>query len=142
MQYCFNKIRTDNPYCKIYYLLPFNVSFSGAYASFYGLGFKGDSDTSKCYGHTLREFINLIKTKLSEASFKAFDIHVIDMVECAAINRNNITTALFDNLHPSAATQEVLGKEIARFIAQDRSVKDNSNYLTLDTLPIYNGGVQ
>ena len=142
MEYCFNKIRTDNPYCKIYYLLPFNISYSGAYASFYGLGFKGDSDASKCYGHTLREFINLIKAKLSEPTFKAFDIHVIDMVECAAINRNNITTALFDNLHPSAATQEVLGKEIARFIAQDRSVKDNSNYLTLDTLPIYNGGVQ
>lgn len=151
MQDCFDKIRTDNPYCKIYYILPFNVSFAGTFSSFYGLGFKGDSDTTKCYAYKLQEFINLIKAKFNEASFKAYRVELIDMTECAAINRNNITTALIDDrssggtdfgLHPTAATHAILGKEIARFIAQDRSVKDNSNYLTLDTLPIYNGGVQ
>lgn len=127
MQYCFNKIRSDNPYCKIYYILPFNVSFAGSYSTFYGLGFKGDSDTTKCYAYKLQEFINLIKEKFEEASFKAYRVELIDMTECAAINRQNITTALIDNrssggsdygLHPTAATHAVLGKEIARILAQ------------------------
>lgn len=161
MQYCFNKIRSDNPYCKIYYILPFNVCFAGSFSSFYGLGFKGDSDTTKCYAYKLQEFINLIKEKFEEASFKAYHVELIDMTECAAINRQNITTALIDDrssggsdygLHPTAATHAVLGKEIARIIAESHIVNaepikvsqltNDSGYLTLATLPIYNGGVQ
>ena len=152
MANCFNKIRTDNPYCKIYFILPFNVSFSGSYANFYGLGFRGDSDTSKCYGNTLQTFINLIKAKFSEAAFKAYRVELIDMTECPALNRNNITTALFDNLHPSAETQAELGKEIARLLSVSRpkeqspskvsELTNDSGYLTLATLPKYNGGVQ
>lgn len=117
MEYCFNKIRTDNPYCKIFYILPFNARFLGTYDTFYCLGARGDSNTARPYAYTLQTFINMIKDKLEEDSFKAFHINVIDMVECAAINRHNITTALIDYTHPSADTQIALGKEIARRIA-------------------------
>ena len=117
MEYCFNKIRTDNPYCKIYYILPFNASFgTSQYSSFYCLGWKGDSNTARPYGHTLQDFINMIKAKFEEATFKAFHVEVIDMTECPAINRQNITTALLDNLHPTVETHIELGKEIARRI--------------------------
>ena len=121
MEYCFNKIRTDNPYCKIFYILPFSYKAAGLSSSkfetFYALGAKGDGNTERPYGHTMQAFIDMIKDKFEEDTFKAFHIHVIDMVECAAINRHNIDTALFDGLHPSAECNIELGKEIARRIA-------------------------
>lgn len=57
-----------------------------------------------------------IKDKLEDATFRAYRIQVIDMTECQAINRHNITEALIDYTHPSAATHVALGKEIARRI--------------------------
>ena len=116
MEYCFDKIRTDNPYCKVFYILPFNASYMGNLSSYYCLGTRGDSDTSKPYGHTLQEFINMIKTKFEESTFKAFNVKLIDLTECPELNRRNITTALFDNLHPSAETNAKLGQDIARRI--------------------------
>ena len=116
MEYCFDKIRTDNPYCKVFYILPFNASYMGNLSSYYCLGTRGDSDTSKPYGHTLQGFINMIKAKFEEPTFKAFNVNVIDLTECPELNRRNITTALFDNLHPSAETNVKLGQDIARRI--------------------------
>lgn len=116
MEYVFNKIRTDNPYCKLFFILPFNARFLGTFASFYCLGSKGEGNASLCYGNTLQTFLNLIKAKLQEATFQAFHIQTIDMMECPAINRHNIETALIDYTHPSAQTQAALGKEIARRI--------------------------
>lgn len=120
LEYCFNKIRTDNPYCKIFYILPFNVNLSAlgcSFDSFYALGKTGDSNTARPYAHTLQAFVNMIKDKFEEDTLKAYHVHVIDMVECPAINRHNITTALFDGLHPTAECNVELGKEIARRIA-------------------------
>lgn len=133
MEYCFNKIRTDNPYCKLFYILPFNMSFGGTFNTFYCLSFKGDSNKLCPYAYTLMEYINMIKDKLATPTFQAFHINVIDMVECAAINRQNITTALADQVHPTAATQAELGKEIARRIV----LADGAG----GVLPVYTGGV-
>ena len=134
MQYCFNKIRTDNPYCKLFYILPFNVAIgNSSYANFYGLGFVGDSDPTKPYSYALQTFINMIKDKLEEPTFKSYRINVIDMTECAAINRHNIQTALSDGLHPTAATHIELGKEIARRIILASGASG--------VLPVYSGGV-
>lgn len=119
MEYCFNKIRTDNPCCKIFFVCPFNASIANTtFDTFYCLGYKeGGSNTEVPYNHTLQDFINMMKAKFEEDTFKAFHINVIDMTECPAINRYNITTALMDNLHPTAETHIALGKEIARRIA-------------------------
>jgi lysophospholipase L1-like esterase len=117
MEYCFNKIRTDNPYCKIFYILPFNARFLGTFDTFYCLGATGDSNKDRPYAHTLQAFVNMIKAKFEEDTFKAFNVNVIDMVECPSINRHNITTALIDSIHPSAETNIELGKEISRRIA-------------------------
>ena len=133
MEYCFNKIRTDNPYCKLFYILPFNMSFGGTFNTFYCLSFKGDSNKLCPYAYTLMEYINMIKDKLATPTFQAFRINVIDMVECPAINRHNITTALADQVHPTAATQAELGKEIARRIV----LADGAG----GVLPVYTGGV-
>ena len=121
----FNKIRSDNPFCKIYFILPFNGhrtfgegSSSVSFDTFYWLNTKIRTSgyDSYCGGQTLLGFINLIKAKFEESSFKALRVHLIDMTECEAINRHNITAALADGLHPTAATHIELGKEIARRI--------------------------
>lgn len=119
MHYCFYKIRTDNPYCKIFYILPFNARFLGSFDTFYCLGAAGDSNKERPYAYTLQTFINMIKDKFEEDTFKAFRVNVVDMVECPAINRHNITSSdvLIDSIHPSAACNVELGKEIARRIA-------------------------
>lgn len=119
MRYCFNKIRTDNPICKIFCILPFNASIANTtFETFYCLGYKeGGSNTEVPYNYTLNTFINMMKAKFEEETFRAFNVKVIDMRECPAINRYNIKTALMDNLHPTAETHIELGKEIARRIA-------------------------
>ena len=119
LEYCFNKIRTDNPYCKIFYILPFNARFLGDFNSFYCLGKAGDSNTARPYGNTLQSFINMIKAKFEEDTYQAYRVNIIDMVECPAINRHNITSSdvMLDSIHPSAACHIELGKEIARRIA-------------------------
>ena len=119
MENCFKKIRTDNPYCKIFYILPFNARFLGTFDTFWCLGAAGDSNTARPYAYTLQTFINMIKDKFEEDTFKAFRVHVIDMVECPAINRHNITSSnvMIDSIHPSAACHVELGKEISRRIA-------------------------
>jgi len=117
MEYVFNKIRTDNPYCKIFYITPLSASFLGSFSSFYCVGTAGDSNALRPYGNTLRAFVNMIKAKFSESPFDSYDITVLDMIECASVNRNNIETALADHLHPTADTQEALGYEIGQRLA-------------------------
>lgn len=117
MEYVFNKIRTDNPYCKIFYITPLSASFLGSFSSFYCVGTAGDSNALRPYGNTLRAFVNMIKAKFSESPFDSYDVTVLDMIECASVNRNNIETALADHLHPTADTQEALGYEIGQRLA-------------------------
>lgn len=117
MEYVFGKIRTDNPYCKIYFIVPFNVSIgTSAYATFYGLGYTGDSNTLRPYAHTLLEFIGMLKERFTMSPLNGYNVQIIDLTEGVAINRHNITTALMDNLHPTAETQAVLGKVIAQIL--------------------------
>lgn len=116
MEYCLNKIRTDNPYCRIFYILPFNAKY-GNFNTFYALGFKGEGNAALCYGNILQAFINMMKAKFEEDTFKSFHINVIDMTKTPAITRYNIDTALGDGLHPTAECHKELAKEIARRIA-------------------------
>ena len=114
MEYVFGKIRTDNLYCKIYFIVPFNVSIAtSAYATFYGLGYAGDNNPLRPYAHTLLEFIGMLKERFALSPLNAYNVQIIDLTEGVAINRKNITTALIDNLHPTAETHIELGKEIA-----------------------------
>ena len=117
MEDVFTKIRTDNPDCELYYLLPFNAGFIGNYDSNYAINSRGDNDLSKTYGYTLRNFGNLIKQKFAEdPTFAAYNCHIIDMMECESINRDTIRDgALYhkDNLHPTAETHIKIGDEIA-----------------------------
>lgn len=118
MVYCFTKIRNDNPYCKIFYILPFNWKpASSSFSTFYALGYIGDSNAARPYGNSMQSFIDMIKAKFEEAALKALNIHVIDMSKSYAITRHNIDTVLSDGLHPNAACHEVLAREIARRIA-------------------------
>lgn len=118
MEYCLTKIRADNPYCRIFYILPFNWRpSSSSFETFYALGYAGDSNPERPYGNTLQTFVNMIKEKLDEEPLKALDVHVIDMTKTPAITRYNIETALSDGLHPTAECHEALAREIARRIA-------------------------
>lgn len=114
MEYAVGKIRGDNPYCKIVYVLPFNAHYLGTADTFYCLGAKGDSNTERPYAHTLMELIRMIKDRFESEPLKSLDVHLIDMTECPALNRRNITTALIDGLHTSAETNVLLGRDIAR----------------------------
>lgn len=143
-----------NKNCKIYFILPFNEKTKGTSSSdFYSLGWKNSNYPSYCCGQTLKEFIDFIKDTVNSAEFKDFRIQLIDMTECPAINRYNMSTALLDGLHPAEETHAELGKEIARILSlpyvDDESnspskvsdLTNDSGYLTLATLPTYNGGV-
>ena len=116
MQNSYRKIRSDNPDCELYCLLPFNISFLGNYDSNYGLTRVGDSDKTKLYSYTLRAFGDAMIAKLAEPALQACNIHLIDMMTCAAINRDTIrdNNVLPDKLHPNAATQIELGKELSK----------------------------
>lgn len=118
LEYCLGKIRGDNPYCRIVYILPFNFKF-GTFDTFYALGYKlPGTSTDYCFGNTLQEFVNLIKAKFEEDAMKALGVRVIDLTK-TIITRYNIDTTLLggdDGLHPTAETHKVLAREIARRI--------------------------
>lgn len=119
MEYCFTKIRGDNPYCRIFYILPFNWKpASSSFDTFYALGYAGDSNNARPYGNTLQTFVNMIKDRFAEEPLKDLDIHVVDMTKTPAITRYNINTALLDGLHPTSDCHGLLAKEIAKILAQ------------------------
>ena len=128
-----------------------NTSSNCTYNNFYCLGFSGDNNQNNCYSATLQQFINRIKAKFDEPAYRALNVELIDLTECNAINRHNIDTNTIDGLHPTADAHKELGKEIARILAlatpRERrtmnisSFTNDNNYLTLSTLPTYNGGV-
>lgn len=121
LEYCLGKIRSDNPYCKIFYILPFNfLPKDSVFETFWALGYKLPGTTEDyCFGNTLQEFVNLIKEKFEEEPLKSLDVHVFDMTK-SPITRYNIETALIggdDGIHPTAQTHKVLAREIARRIS-------------------------
>lgn len=121
LEYCLGKIRSDNPYCKIFYILPFNfLPKDSVFETFWALGYKLPGTTADyCFGNTLQEFVNLIKEKFEEEPLKSLDVHVFDMTK-GPITRYNIETALIggdDGIHPTAETHKVLAREIARRIS-------------------------
>ena len=117
----FAKIRSDNPYCKIFYVLPFNAQIAGTYDSYYCAETKYRSDyPSCCCGQTLRGFIDLIKAKFNETAYQALDVQLIDMLECDSINRDTIRNgALATLVYPTANTHTALANEIAPLIASN-----------------------
>ena len=136
MEYVFGKIRTDNPYCKIYFIVPFNVSIAtSAYATFYGLGYAGDNNKLRPYAHTLLEFIGMLKARFAMPPLNGYNVQIIDLTEGVAINRQNIKTALIDNLHPTASTHAVLGKVIAPMLRLNDSLSQTAAQVqtTVDT---------
>lgn len=107
MGYCFEKILTDNPYCKIFFIAPFNISTKGSESTNWALGYTGSDVT----GGTLQEFINTQKAVCED-----YGIQVIDMANSSVINKKNINTVLSDTIHPDTECHKALGKELARRI--------------------------
>ena len=103
MLYCFEKILTDNPYCKIYFITPFNKN-RGAKESNWALGFEQN-------GITLETFVEE-QISVCEAN----GVEVIDMTHNSVINRLNLTSVLLDNTHPTELCHLALGRELARKI--------------------------
>lgn len=119
METVFTTIRQQSPDCELFYLLPFNVGYIGNYNTHYGLNQAADNDKTKTNGYTLRQFGNLILSKLQEEPFKSLNIQTIDMMTCDAINRDTISNgALYkpgiDNLHPIAETHVALAQELSK----------------------------
>lgn len=119
MKYCLTKIRTDNPYCRIFYVLPYNCKASGwtgcTYDSHWALGYKGDSSAEKCFGYILKDFRKLILDKFeTDAEFKALGVHVISIMP---ITRGNIDQITGDGLHPNAEGYKMIGGMLAQIMA-------------------------
>ena len=107
MVYCFDKILTDNPYCKIIFIAPFNIWLKGSAGTNWALGYSGSDVT----GGTLQDFIDTQK-----AVCEQYGIQVIDMTKDSVINRKNIETVLYDKVHPNEACHRALARELARRI--------------------------
>lgn len=108
MAYCFEKILLDNPYCKIIFIAPFNMSQKGNESTNWALGYSGND----VIGCTLQEFIDAQKTVCEQ-----YGIKVIDMTYDGIINKENISAVLYDGLHPDKKCHQALGRELARRIA-------------------------
>ena len=107
MRYCFEKILTDNPYCKIIFITPFNISIRGSEDTNWALGYEG-SDTT---GGSLQSFVD---TQISVC--EEYGIQVIDMTNNSVINKKNITKVLSDGIHPDIECHKAIGSELARRI--------------------------
>lgn len=107
MAYCFEKILTDNPYCKIIFIVPFNIWLKGSASTNWALGYNGGDVT----GGTLQNFIDTQKQVCKE-----YGIQIIDMTNDSVINKVNIQTVLYDKVHPNAECHIALGRELARRI--------------------------
>ena len=103
MEYCFSKILTDNPYCKIFFITPFNKN-RGEQATNWALGYTQGT-------LTLEQFV---AEQISVC--ESIGIEVIDMTHSSVINKYNLTSVLYDNTHPNEACHTALGKELARKI--------------------------
>lgn len=107
MRYCFEKILTDNPYCKIFFIVPFNIWMKGSASTNWALGYSGSDVT----GGTLQNFIDTQKEVCKE-----YGIQIIDMTNDSVINKVNIETVLYDKVHPDEQCHIALGRELARRI--------------------------
>ena len=103
MEYCFSKILTDNPCCKIYFVTPLNKN-RGTQATNWALGFAVN-------GLTLEQFVEQQMSVCKNAG-----IEVIDMTHNSVINKYNLPSMFSDNTHPTADCHKALGKELARKI--------------------------
>ncbi|MBQ4561374.1 MAG: SGNH/GDSL hydrolase family protein [Clostridia bacterium] len=100
---CFDKILSENPYCKIFFITPFNKN-RGTKETNWALGYEQN-------GITLEDFV---AGQISAC--KDYGVEVIDMTHSSVINKYNLTSVLYDNTHPNEACHIALGKELARKI--------------------------
>jgi lysophospholipase L1-like esterase len=119
MKYCLTKIRTDNPHCRIFYVLPYNCKASGwtgcTYDTHWALGYKGDSSAEKCFGYILKDFRKLILDKFeTDEDLKALGVHVISIMP---ITRGNIDQITVDGLHPNAEGYKIIGSLLSQIAA-------------------------
>ncbi len=119
MKYCLTKIRTDNPYCRIFYVLPYNCKASGwtgcTYDTHWALGYKGGGSAETCFGYTLKDFRKLILDKFeTDEDFKALGVHVISIMP---ITRGNIDQITGDGLHPNAEGYKIIGSLLSQIVA-------------------------
>lgn len=103
MAACFDKILSDNPYCKIFFITPFNKN-RGSKETNWALGYEQN-------GITLEDFV---AGQISACN--DYGIEVIDMTHNSVINRENLTSVLYDNTHPNETCHIALGRELARKI--------------------------
>lgn len=104
MRYCIEKILADNPTVKIVVISPINTCRGSADTN-WGLG-KANSA-----GATLEDFCNAEK-----AVCEYYGIEFVDMLHSSVVNRQNITTALPDGVHPSRAIHKQMARELSRKI--------------------------
>ena len=104
MRYCIEKILTDNPTVKIVVISPINTNRGSADTN-WGIG-KANSA-----GATLEDFCNAEK-----AVCEYYGIEFVDMLHSSVVNRQNITTALPDGVHPSRAIHKQMARELSRKI--------------------------
>lgn len=103
MEYCFGKILTDNPCCKIFFVTPLNKK-RGTQETNWALGYEVN-------GLTLDQFVEQQVSVCESAG-----IEVIDMTHNSVINKYNLPSMFSDSTHPTVDCHKALGKELARKI--------------------------
>lgn len=104
MKYVVEKIISSNPLAKIVMITPINCK-------------QGDESTNWGIGHaypnngTLEDIFNAIKR-----CCEYYCIELIDMTHTSIVNRKNIGSLLFDNVHPSELAHIMMARELSRKI--------------------------
>jgi lysophospholipase L1-like esterase len=108
MRYVIQKILTDNPLCKIFVITPINCRSLGTYATNWGINYAGDAANNL----GLEDIFELQK-----AVCEYHGIELIDMTHSSVVNRENIKSALADNVHPTVECHKAMARELARKIS-------------------------
>lgn len=104
MSYCFGKILTDNPYCKIIFITPIDKIMVDGNGNHSAIGYEVN-------GITLDEFVTAQMSVCRENG-----IEVIDMTHSSVVNLRNMASLFWDNTHPNERCHLALGRELARKI--------------------------
>ena len=111
---CFEKVRTDNPQCKIVVYSPYiswgqcsaggdyeaNVSYGDASTN-YALGAKNSK------GYTLQDLINVIDDVCNR-----YDIRHVPLSQSTVCTLKNVKDVMIDGLHPSREVRAMLALEL------------------------------
>lgn len=105
MKFVIEYIMSTNPNCKLIVTTPLNCCMFGNKETNWGIGHSFSNNG------TLQDIYNAF-VKICDY----YGIQYIDMTHYSAINRLNITTSLYDGVHPSELMHKVLGRELSKKI--------------------------